>query len=115
MQPRPVAIPRGHHRAHVVVEHLARDAAEEVKGALVATEQRLHPLVGDELDEGRPAPTQDDRDLSHEIADAAVCLASTDGGLLVLGVDDKLTGNRAMSRCSHGAVSVDWVRAKIRS
>jgi predicted HTH transcriptional regulator len=31
---------------------------------------------------------KDDRELSREIADAAVCLASTDGGLLILGVDD---------------------------
>ena len=58
MQPRPVAIPIGHHRAHVVVQHLARNPAEEVKGALMAAEQRLQPLIGDELDVGRPAPSQ---------------------------------------------------------
>lgn len=57
---------------------------------------------------------KDDRELSREIADAAVCLASTDGGLLILGVDDKLVGQRAMARCPHSGVNVDWVRAKIR-
>jgi predicted HTH transcriptional regulator len=57
---------------------------------------------------------KDDRELSREIADAAVCLASTDGGLLILGVDDKSVGQRAMARCPHSGVSVDWVRAKIR-
>ena len=57
---------------------------------------------------------KDDRELSHEIADASICLASTDGGLLILGVDDKLVGQRALNRCPHTAVSVEWVRAKIR-
>ncbi len=57
---------------------------------------------------------KDERELSHEVADAAVCLASTDGGLLILGVDDKAIGQRAMTRCPHAAVNVEWVRAKIR-
>ena len=57
---------------------------------------------------------KDERELSHEIADAAVCLASTDGGLLIVGVDDKLIGPRAMNRCPHPGLSVDWVKAKIR-
>ena len=39
-------------RPHVVVVHLARHAAEVVERALVASEQRLHSLVSDELDEG---------------------------------------------------------------
>jgi Putative DNA-binding domain len=55
----------------------------------------------------------DERDFSREIGDAAVCLASTDGGLLVLGVDDKAVGSRAFARCPHKGVNVDWVRAKI--
>lgn len=57
---------------------------------------------------------KDERELSHEIADAAVCLASTDGGLLIVGVDDKAIGQRSCARCPHSAVSVDWVRAKVR-
>ena len=57
---------------------------------------------------------KDERELSHEIADAAVCLASTDGGLLIVGVDDKSSGHRALNRCPHPGVSVDWVKAKIR-
>jgi ATP-dependent DNA helicase RecG len=56
----------------------------------------------------------DERDLSREIGDAAVCLASTDGGLLILGVDDKAVGSRAFARCPHKTVTVEWVRAKIR-
>ena len=48
----------------------------------------------------------DERDLSREIGDAAVCLASTDGGLLILGVDDKAVGSRAFARCPHKAVTV---------
>ena len=97
-------------------------------GALV---QRLDPLaqrVESILDQlmVRPAATvesqqlefkswcKDDRELSHEIADAAVCLASTDGGLLIVGVDYKASGPRGMPRCPHAAVNVDWVRAKIR-
>ena len=58
MQPRAVAIPIGHHRPHVVVQHLARHAAEVVKRALVTAEQRLQPLIGDELNVSRPAPSQ---------------------------------------------------------
>src|SRR5208282_1987051 len=58
MQPWPVAIPIAHHGAHVVVQHFARNSAEEVKRALVAAEQRLQPLIGDELDVNRPAPSQ---------------------------------------------------------
>src|SRR5208283_2688122 len=58
MQPWSVAIPIGHHRPHVVVKHLARDPAEEVERPLVASEQRLHSLIGDELDVAGTAPTQ---------------------------------------------------------
>jgi predicted nucleic acid-binding Zn ribbon protein len=65
MQPRPVAIPIGHHRAHVVVQHFARNSTEEVEGALVAPEQRLQPAIGDELDVSRPAPAQR-RDLHRQ-------------------------------------------------
>jgi len=53
MQPRPVAIPIAYHRAHVVVQHLARNPAEEVKRALMTAEQRLQPLIGYEFDIGR--------------------------------------------------------------
>jgi hypothetical protein len=57
---------------------------------------------------------KDDRELSHEIADVSICLASTDGGLLIVGVDDKAVGPRAFARCPHRAVSIEWVRAKVR-
>jgi len=57
---------------------------------------------------------KDDRELSREIADAAVCLASTDGGLLILGVDDKSVDSEPWLAVRIPGVSVDWVRAKIR-
>lgn len=57
---------------------------------------------------------KNERELSHKIADAAICLASTDGGLLIVGVEDKGIGRRAISRCPHDAVNADWVGAKIR-
>ena len=58
MQPWAVLIAIGHDRAHVVVQHFARHPAEEVERTLVATEQRLQPLIGYELDVARPAPAQ---------------------------------------------------------
>jgi hypothetical protein len=58
IQSRPVTIAIGDHRAHVVVQYLARHSAEEVEGALVAAEQRVQPLIGNELDVGCPAPAQ---------------------------------------------------------
>jgi hypothetical protein len=58
VQPAPVAVPLGHDGAHVVVQHLARHAAEGEEGVLVTRQQRLQPLVGDELGVGRAAPAQ---------------------------------------------------------
>jgi hypothetical protein len=40
------------------VQYLVWDSAEEVERALVAAEQRLQPLICDEVDVGRPAPAQ---------------------------------------------------------
>jgi hypothetical protein len=71
VEARSVAIPIGHYGAHVVVQHLARHSTEEVERALVTAEQRLQPLIGDELDVSRPAPSQC-RDEHHEpVAPAA--------------------------------------------
>ena len=53
-----VAVPLQHDGAHIVIQHLARRAAERQKSVLVRLDQRLDPLVGDELDVGRPAPAQ---------------------------------------------------------
>jgi hypothetical protein len=58
MQPWTILISIRDHRAHVVVQHLTRDTAKEQKRALVAVQQRLEALVVDELDVGRPAPSQ---------------------------------------------------------
>src|SRR5512134_1721083 len=44
--------------AHIVVQHLVRDAAESEECILVRRDQRLDTLVGDELDIGGPAPAQ---------------------------------------------------------
>ena len=46
-------IPIAHHRAHVVVQHLARNPAEEVKRTLMTAEQRLQPLIADEFNVSR--------------------------------------------------------------
>ena len=56
--PAAVAVPLDHDGAHVVVEHLPRHAAEGEEGVLVAGQQRLEPLVGDEFGVGRPAPAE---------------------------------------------------------
>ena len=53
-----VAVPLQHDGARVVIKHLARRAAERQKSVLVRLDQRLDPLVGDELDIGGPAPPQ---------------------------------------------------------
>jgi hypothetical protein len=58
MQPWTVLLSIRHHRAHVVVQHFARDSGEEVERALMSAEHRLQPPVADELDVGRPAPAQ---------------------------------------------------------
>lgn len=55
---------------------------------------------------------RNEKDLSKEISEAAVCLANSEGGLLVLGVDDK--GARAIRPCPHPTVTPTWVRKKIR-
>lgn len=51
-----------------------------------------------------------EKDLSHEIGEAAVCLANTVGGLIIVGVDDKKTGATAISPCPHPSLTVDLVR-----
>jgi len=51
-----------------------------------------------------------EKDLSHEIGEAAVCLANTVGGLIIVGVDDKNTGAAAISPCPHPSLTVDLVK-----
>jgi hypothetical protein len=53
-----ITVPLQHHRAHVVIQHLARRAAERQKGVLVRLNQRFDPLVADKLDISGPAPPQ---------------------------------------------------------
>ncbi len=54
------------------------------------------------------------KDLCQELTEAVVCLANADGGHVIVGVQDRGVGVRAVSRCPHGAVTVDWIRAKLR-
>jgi hypothetical protein len=58
MQTWTIPISISHHRAHVVVQHFTGHASEEEERMLVATQQRLQPLIVDELDVSRAAPAQ---------------------------------------------------------
>jgi hypothetical protein len=71
VQARPVGIARGHHRMHIVVQHLARDAAEVLERSFVTGQQRLEPLVDDEFDVGRTAPTQGRDEYRKSISSSA--------------------------------------------
>jgi hypothetical protein len=53
-----IAVPLHDNRPHVVVQHLVRHPAKGEKRVIVRLDQRLDPLVGDELDIGGAAPTQ---------------------------------------------------------
>ena len=44
---------------------------------------------------------RDEKDLAREISEAAVCLANGDGGLVLVGVDDKKLGDAAITRCPY--------------
>ena len=57
---------------------------------------------------------RDEKELSYEISEAVVCLANTEGGLIIAGVDDKKTGAAAISRCPYPSLTVDWMRMRIR-
>jgi predicted HTH transcriptional regulator len=56
----------------------------------------------------------DEKELSQKIAEAAVCLSNTEGGLLIVGVDDSGTGTGAIRPCPYASVSTNWVRSRIR-
>ncbi len=53
-----IAVPLQHHGAHVAAQHLARRAGERQKRILVRLDQRLDPLIGNELEVSRPAPAE---------------------------------------------------------
>ncbi|MGH9828109.1 MAG: AlbA family DNA-binding domain-containing protein, partial [Blastocatellia bacterium] len=57
---------------------------------------------------------KDERELSHQIAEAAVCLANAEGGLVIVGVDDRRVERAAVTVCPHASISADWAKAKIR-
>src|SRR5512144_187472 len=63
-----VAVPLDDDGARIVVQHLARHAAEGEEGILVRRDQRLDTLVGDELDIGGPAPAQRRHEYREPIA-----------------------------------------------
>ncbi|MGB9379378.1 ATP-binding protein [Candidatus Binatus sp.] len=56
---------------------------------------------------------KDERELSQKIAEAAVCLSNTEGGLLIVGVEER-GGSGAIRPCPYQSVSADWVRSRIR-
>lgn len=57
---------------------------------------------------------KDEKDLSREFSEAAVCLSNADGGLIIVGVDDKKIGQGAISHCPYSSVTADWIRSRIR-
>ena len=54
---------------------------------------------------------RDAKDLSVSVSEAAICLANSEGGLVVVGADDKATGVAATPPCP----SRDQTRCKTRS
>lgn len=56
----------------------------------------------------------DEKDLSKEVSEAAVCLANAEGGLVIVGVDDKKVGHSAISRCPYPVINNDWIRSRIQ-
>jgi predicted HTH transcriptional regulator len=57
---------------------------------------------------------KDQKALSYEISEAAVCLANADGGLVIIGVDDKKAGIQALKACPYPSLTVDWIKKVIR-
>jgi ATP-dependent DNA helicase RecG len=56
---------------------------------------------------------KDEKDLSRHLAEATVCLANADGGLVIVGVHDKKVGRAAFEPCRFGTIRADWVRSRI--
>jgi len=56
---------------------------------------------------------RDEKDLSRLLAEATVCLANADGGLVIVGVHDRNIGRTAFEPCRFGTIRADWVRARI--
>lgn len=54
------------------------------------------------------------KELSHEIAEATVCLCNAEGGLVIIGVDDKKTGITGLKPCPYPSISEEWVKKIIR-
>ncbi len=57
---------------------------------------------------------KDERELIRKVEQDVVCLANSEGGLLILGINDKAVGRAAFERCSFGPVTVQWVKARIQ-
>ena len=54
------------------------------------------------------------KDLSYEIAEATVCLANADGGLVIVGVDDKKAGIQGLKPCPYPSLTVEWIKKVVR-
>jgi hypothetical protein len=57
---------------------------------------------------------QDEKELSRVVAEATVCLANTEGGLVIVGVDDRSVGSAAIIPCPYPEITCDWFRMRIR-
>ena len=53
------------------------------------------------------------KELSQEIAEAAVCLANADGGIVIIGVSDKHTSPICFKPCTHPEVNPEWVEERV--
>ncbi len=57
---------------------------------------------------------KDEKDLSRHLAEATVCLANAEGGLVIVGVHDNKVGRAAFEPCRFGTIRADWVRSRIQ-
>lgn len=51
----------------------------------------------------------DDRQLADKVGEAAAFLANTDGGIVLVGVDDKRIGRDKFSPCLHRGLTPEWL------
>lgn len=57
---------------------------------------------------------RDQKELSNIVCKAAVGFANSDGGLIIIGVDDKKIGSSAISQCPYNDVTADWLSKRMR-
>jgi ATP-dependent DNA helicase RecG len=57
---------------------------------------------------------RDEKDLSASVSEAAICLANSEGGLVVVGADDKTSGVAAVRPCPYKDLTADWLKMRIK-